>query len=187
MPSASALSTTPSASVANREATVTADQDQSNQYNILNPQFKKIALFHARLPQIVFDVGYAEMWGVFLQPQNHSHVPTRIVLAKFLKANDDDLEKAEKQFRKTLEWRRQKDPRHLLQIAHSKNKFQDLGYVTQHTGLDGIRRVVTWNVYGVVTDKNLTFGDMEEYVVLQCCNGGKKLTNSQDSLTGVWL
>lgn len=109
--------------------------------------------------------GHPEIWGVTLaDPENH--VPTRIILQKYLNANDGDLPKAKDQLTKTLEWRAKTKPLELVKKAFSKTKFDGLGYVTTYaqegsTEPEG-REVFTWNIYGGAKSIEETFGNLEE-------------------------
>jgi hypothetical protein len=111
--------------------------------------------------------GHGEIWGVELaDPEDH--VPSQIVLQKYLNANDGDLGKAREQLKKTLDWRREYRPLEALEKKHPGKKFEGLGFVTKYgTGEGGDpegKEVFTWNVYGIVKDPGTTFGDLKEYV-----------------------
>ncbi|OLN86072.1 Phosphatidylinositol transfer protein sfh5 [Colletotrichum chlorophyti] len=116
-----------------------------------------------KLPAILEAAKHREMWGV--QLSDDSHVPTTVVLQKFLRANDDDVSKAADQLQKALEWRRDTNPGRLLdEVAFDKKKFDELGYVTTHKDAQGKEVVITWNIYGAVKDKQATFGNVEEFI-----------------------
>lgn len=109
--------------------------------------------------------GHPEIWGVTLADPS-SHVPTRIILQKYLNANDGDLAKAKDQLTKTLEWRAKTKPLELVEKVFSKAKFDGLGYVTlyQEEGSsepEG-KEVFTWNIYGGVKSIDETFGKLDE-------------------------
>ncbi len=110
--------------------------------------------------------GHPEIWGVTLADPE-SHVPTRVVLQKYLNANDGDLAKAEDQLTKTLEWRAKTKPLELAKKVFSKDKFGGLGYVTKYleqsetTEPEG-KEVFTWNIYGGAKSIDETFGNLEE-------------------------
>lgn len=109
--------------------------------------------------------GHPEIWGVTLADP-HSHVPTRIVLQKYLNANDGDLAKAKDQLTKTLEWRAKTKPLELVQKVFSKAKFDGLGFVTTYREEGSAepegKEVFTWNIYGGVKSIDDTFGKLEE-------------------------
>jgi hypothetical protein len=116
------------------------------------------------LPAIIKAADYDEMWGVDLK--DSSHVPTTIVLEKFLRANTNNVAKAKEQLIEALSWRKGIKPLNLLaDVEYDASKFGGLGYVTVYEGKDGKRKeIVTWNIYGAVKDNKATFGNVEEYV-----------------------
>ena len=115
-----------------------------------------------KLPSIIEEADYGEMWGIELK--DASHVPTAIVLEKFLRANSKDVTKAKTQLTDALRWRKKMQPMKLLADSEFDfSKFGDLGYVTVYPKLDGhAKEVVTWNIYGAVKDNKATFGNVEE-------------------------
>lgn len=110
--------------------------------------------------------GHPEIWGVTLADPD-THVPSQIVLQKYLNANDGDLVKAKDQLVKTLEWRAKTKPLELMKKAFEKGKFGGLGYVTTYTGdaenaaSPENKEVFTWNIYGGVKSIDETFGNLE--------------------------
>ena len=111
--------------------------------------------------------GHPEIWGVTLADPE-SHVPTRIVLQKYLNANDGDLAKSKDQLIKTLEWRAKTQPLELIKKAYSKGKFEGLGFVTNYSSEEASvdvpesKETFTWNVYGSAKSIDETFGKLEE-------------------------
>jgi len=121
----------------------------------------------AELPSIVKEADYKEIWGIELA--DASHVPTVIVLQKFLRANSDDVNKAKVQLTEALNWRKRIQPLKLVaETEFDKSKFGDLGYVTTYKGRDGAKEIVTWNIYGAVKDIKETFGNVEEFIKWRC-------------------
>ncbi|KAF7544429.1 hypothetical protein G7Z17_g9953 [Cylindrodendrum hubeiense] len=117
---------------------------------------------NARLADIIATASHSEMWGV--QLSNIEHVPTKVVLQKFLRANNDDVAAAEKQLISALEWRKKMQPGSLVTETFDKNKFNDLGFITVHKDEAGKETIITWNVYGAVKDNKVTFGNVEEFI-----------------------
>ncbi|KAG6002398.1 hypothetical protein E4U21_003129 [Claviceps maximensis] len=117
----------------------------------------------ARLSDITNKAKHTEMWGVELSPSS-AHAPTQVVLLKFLRANNNDVQAAEKQLTSALEWRRGVQPSKLVSEAFPKEKFGDLGYVTSHKDEAGKETIITWNVYGAVKNTKATFGNVEEFI-----------------------
>ncbi|KAK6064471.1 phosphatidylinositol transfer protein sfh5 [Seiridium cupressi] len=107
---------------------------------------------------------HPEIWGVTLADPD-THVPSQIVLQKYLNANDGDLTKAKDQLTKTLEWRARLKPLDSLTKKFSKEKFDGLGYVTSYGGeTPETKEVFTWNIYGIVKSMESTFGDVDEFI-----------------------
>ncbi|KLO84562.1 SFH5-phospholipid transporter [Fusarium fujikuroi] len=121
-----------------------------------------LSKLNARLEDIFTKTFHKEMWGV--QLTNIDHVPTKVVLQKFLRANNDDPVAAEKQLTQALEWRKKMNPTALVTQTFNKSKFGDLGYVTVHKGENGNETIITWNIYGAVKDNKATFGNVEEFI-----------------------
>lgn len=110
--------------------------------------------FDAKLPEILKEVGHDEMWGVKLVSPASSHIPSGIVIQKFLNANDGDLTKALEQFTGALKFRKEKKPLDLVAKTFSAKKFADLGAVTVYDVKDSpVPEVFTWNLYGNVKGK----------------------------------
>ena len=108
---------------------------------------------------------HPEIWGVTLADPA-SHVPTRVILQKYLNAYDGDLTKSKDTLTKTLDWRAKMKPLDLLKKQFNRNKFGGLGYTTVYGDADstdpGVREVFTWNIYGGVNERNETFGNLQE-------------------------
>ena len=127
------------------------------------------------LPDLISSTSHSEIWGVTLADAA-DHIPTRIILQKYLNANDGDVGKAKDQLKKTLEWRAKTKPLELLERTFNKSKFGELGYVTVYErdrsaeAGDGAgaedKEIFTWNIYGCVKDIDHTFGDLDEYRAL---------------------
>ncbi|KAM0355656.1 hypothetical protein ACHAPU_000041 [Fusarium lateritium] len=117
---------------------------------------------NGRLDEILSKAQHKEMWGV--QLSNTQHVPTQVVLQKFLRANNDDPVAAEKQLTQALEWRKKMNPAALVTQTFDKSKFGDLGFVTSHEGENGKETIITWNIYGAVKNNKATFGDVDEFI-----------------------
>jgi hypothetical protein len=113
-----------------------------------------------QLPKILSETGYNEMWGV--QLKDSEDVPTVNVLIKFLRANEGNVQGAQDQLRKALEWRKKTDPLALIESGrYSTTKYGGLGYLATYEQ-DGRPLVFTWNIYGAVKDVSATFGDSDE-------------------------
>jgi hypothetical protein len=120
------------------------------------------AKLFADLPAVIKEAEHNEIWGVELK--DASHVPTTIVIEKFLRANAKDVAKAKAQLIEALKWRKKVDPRKLLKESEfDSKKFEGLGYVTVYPKTETHEKeIVTWNIYGSVKDFQETFGNVEE-------------------------
>lgn len=123
----------------------------------------KLTEFLEALPSILTECEHSEMWGVQLRA-DPTHIPTVIVLQKFMRANPGELEKAKTQFTEALKWRKKMNPTKLADdVYHDRSKFGGLGYITVY-GEGEKKEVVTWNIYGAVKDIKSTFGDVEQFL-----------------------
>lgn len=128
------------------------------EFLVTNPALSQ---FFDRLPSILENAGYTEMWGVTLK--DSSDPPTANVMIKFLRANDGIVKQAEVQLTKALEWRKKFDPLALAEKAHfSSTKFGGLGYITTYQDPKFGEVIFTWNIYGFVKSIDQTFGNFEE-------------------------
>ncbi|KAF5021813.1 hypothetical protein F66182_6139 [Fusarium sp. NRRL 66182] len=121
-----------------------------------------LSKLNGRLVDILSKANHKEMWGV--QLSNINHVPTKVVLQKFLRANNNDPEAAEKQLTQALEWRKKMNPAALVTQTFDKDKFNDLGFVTVHKGEGDKETIITWNIYGAVKNNKATFGNVDEFI-----------------------
>jgi hypothetical protein len=143
------------------EATAEVANEKPAQAGASAPE-TPLAKLDGRLDEICSKAHHKEMWGV--QLSSISHIPTMVVLQKFLRANNDDPIAAEKQLTQALEWRKKMNPTALVTQTFDKNKFDDLGFVTVHSGENNKETIITWNIYGAVKDKKATFGNVEEFI-----------------------
>ncbi|KAJ5609464.1 Phosphatidylinositol transfer protein sfh5 [Penicillium herquei] len=144
----------PQSSVYDKELRVKSDNDAST------PQIKDLDRFFLRMFSVVYAAGNREMWGVTLQ--SSKNIPTANVLIKFLRANNGNLNDAEKHLKKALKWRREAEPQMLVKSGvFSSRKYDGLGYVTTYEE-DGHRVVVSWNIYDQVkTAREAVFSPKE--------------------------
>jgi hypothetical protein len=122
-------------------------------------------LFYLELRSILDIADYTEIWGIVLKPYLGFGPPdfhTLLILQKFLRSNENDVDKAKVQLQKTLVWRREFDPARAMDEIFSKEKFGGMGYVTSHQREDGFTDVVTWNIYGAVDHYKKAFDPLEE-------------------------
>lgn len=121
----------------------------------------KLDSLQKALGDIIKEVNHPEMWGVELKPEDMFHTPTRLILAKFLQSNKNNVDDATKHLRKVLFWRRAMKPRELIDSVRSSVEFAGMGYVFEHLGLEG-RVVTAFNLYGPVNNEMLSPESIEE-------------------------
>lgn len=114
---------------------------------------------------LVKEAGHNEVYGIELAKSNAFH--TKLILQKFLRANQNDLVKAKEQLIETLKWRKAFDPvKAATSESFEKAKFGGLGYVLEVEGVPespNKKDIVTFNIYGSVKDNKATFGDLDAY------------------------
>lgn len=118
--------------------------------------------FYDSLEGLVTEAGHTEVYGVELSKSNAFH--TKLILQKFLRAQQNDLEKAKQQLLDTLKWRKTFNPTAAAGESFDPRRFQGLGYVLEVEGVPespNKKDVVTFNIYGAVKDNKATFGDLE--------------------------
>jgi hypothetical protein len=123
--------------------------------------------FYACFEALCTEASHNEVYGITLSPSNPFH--TKLILQKFLRANQNDLEKAKQQLLDTLKWRKEFDPIKAAAESYDKAKFGGLGYVLELSGVpesSNEKDVATFNIYGAVKDNKKTFGDLDTYVSL---------------------
>lgn len=119
--------------------------------------------FYTSFEKLIEEAQYDEVYGIKLSTSSPFH--TKLILQKFLRANQNDLEKARQQLLGTLKWRKEFDPAKAANETYSKEKFDGLGYVLEVEGVPDSKNkkdIVTFNIYGAVKDKKATFGDLEK-------------------------
>jgi hypothetical protein len=121
--------------------------------------------FYDAFEALVTEADHSEVYGIELSKSKPFH--TKLILQKFLRANQNDLEKAKSQLLDTLKWRKAFDPIKAAGETFEKKKFDGLGYVLEVEGVPespNKKDIVTFNIYGAVKDNKATFGDLDGYV-----------------------
>ncbi|KAH9852631.1 CRAL/TRIO domain-containing protein [Lenzites betulinus] len=162
---------TPSTETTEEEAEPTPTEVEEPQ-NALTRKFTDaewtaVKGLRAKLPE-VFTKAYPDadpaptsivLWGVTL-----STVPdakASVVLAKFARARDLDVTRAEEMLGATLRWRDELKIDEVLKEEFDQDVFGRLGKVF---GKDKEGRPVTYNLYGAVKDMKATFGDVQKFI-----------------------
>lgn len=118
--------------------------------------------FYESFEELVQQAGHDDVYGIKLDKANEFH--TKLILQKFLRANANDLEKAKQQLLETLKWRKEFNPTKAAGESFDKTKFNGLGYIIEVEGVpesENKKDIVTFNIYGAVTDNKATFGDLD--------------------------
>jgi hypothetical protein len=118
--------------------------------------------FYDAFEALVTEAQHSEVYGIELSKSNAFH--TKLILQKFLRANQNDLTKAKAQLLETLKWRKAFDPIKAASETYDKSKFDGLGYVLEVEGVPespNKKDIVTFNIYGSVKDNKATFGDLD--------------------------
>lgn len=123
---------------------------------------------HARLPTILERAQHSRIWGVQLASSSPPPFHTLLILQKYLRSNANDLDKAKEALTKTLKWRKEfgldqeGEKSAMAQEGVEGDEFKGLGVITEVGDATEGKKVVTWNLYGVVKDKEATFGDVDK-------------------------
>lgn len=131
------------------------------------PEDHPLTRLYSQLEATVKEAGHSEVYGITLSTSTPFH--TKLILQKFLRANQNDVSRAKQQLLDTLKWRKEFDPVKAMNETYSKERFGGLGYVLELEGVPGSenkRDIATFNIYGAVKDKKATFGDLDKYVLL---------------------
>ena len=118
--------------------------------------------FYDAFEALVTEAQHSEVYGIELSKSNTFH--TKLILQKFLRANQNDLNKAKAQLLETLKWRKSFDPVKAATETFDKARFEGLGYVLEVEGVPespNKKDITTFNVYGAVKDNKATFGDLD--------------------------
>ncbi|KAH7380619.1 CRAL-TRIO domain-containing protein [Pyrenochaeta sp. MPI-SDFR-AT-0127] len=129
------------------------------------PPDHPLTKFYDAFESLVTEAAHNEVYGLELSKSNP--FLTKLILQKFLRANQNDLEKGKKQLLETLKWRKEFNPTKAADESFEKGRFEGLGYVLEIEGVPeslNKKDVVTFNIYGAVKDNKATFGDLEGFL-----------------------
>ncbi|KAG9192077.1 hypothetical protein G6011_10811 [Alternaria panax] len=121
--------------------------------------------FYDAFEALINQAQHNEVYGIELSKSKPFH--TKLILQKFLRANQNDVEKAKSQLLDTLKWRKEFDPAKAAEETFEKSKFDGLGYVLEVEGVpesSNKKDIVTFNIYGAVKDNKATFGDLDGFL-----------------------
>ncbi|PAV19650.1 CRAL TRIO domain-containing [Pyrrhoderma noxium] len=160
--------TTPEAPVPEPTPTQDATSDAPEEpQNALTKKFtedewKALKEFKKTLPSVSEEVyGKSEsikLWGVTLDTSN---AKSSVILMKFLRARDLDVDKAKEMLVKTLKWRIEFKTDDLLNEEFPQDIFGNVGHIY---GNDKEGRPITYNLYGGNKDLKAVFGDVDRFI-----------------------
>lgn len=120
------------------------------------PSSEQLNQLHTRLGGIIEASAWLEMWGVELNSEDPGDPPTLIALAKFLRANNNNVHLAALQLKSSLVWRRRNTPLELVHAVHVRERFENLAFVTYHLQKDAKVCIVVWYLYRELTSVSNT-------------------------------
>ncbi|KAF2852863.1 CRAL/TRIO domain-containing protein, partial [Plenodomus tracheiphilus IPT5] len=121
--------------------------------------------FYDAFEALVKEAAYNEVYGIELSKSNP--FLTKLILQKFLRANQNDLDLARGQLLETLKWRKEFNPTKAAGESFERSKFEGLGYILKVEGVPespNAADIVTFNIYGAVKDNKATFGDLDAFL-----------------------
>ena len=95
----------------------------------------------SRLPSITAKAGHNELYNIDITQADSA--PVKLIVGKYLRARNNNVEEACKAIEETLIWRKEFQPRKAAYEEQHGDKFDGIGYNTV-LGDD----VVVWNIYG---------------------------------------
>ncbi|KAI5895252.1 CRAL/TRIO domain-containing protein [Schizophyllum commune H4-8] len=128
--------------------------------------------FMKRLPDI-FAAAYPDkgdaakttpivLWNVSIDPvRPYRSAKAKVVLMKFLRARNLNVDDAAAMLTNTLKWRQEFNIEAALEEKYPEEVFGTLGYIS---GRDKECRPVVYNVYGGNKDVNAVFGDVQRFL-----------------------
>ncbi|KAF1947924.1 CRAL/TRIO domain-containing protein, partial [Clathrospora elynae] len=121
--------------------------------------------FYDAFEALVTEAQHNEVYGIELTRSKPFH--TKLILQKFLRANQNDVDKAKQQLLDTLKWRKEFDPIKAAGETFETSRFEGLGYVLELEGVpESVNKkdIATFNIYGAVKDNKKTFGDLNLFL-----------------------
>lgn len=98
----------------------------------------------ARLPSIIEEAGHSELYGIDMGVQPATP-PVRLLIAKNLRARNNDVEVTVRKLTETLKWRREFNPLSAAYEEDHGSQYNGLAYITT-VGNDS----VCWSLFGVL-------------------------------------
>jgi len=132
-------------------------------------EWKAVKELRERLPHI-FTEAYAgkedklspiTLWGVKIDPANPKDARASVILVKFVRARNLNVDEAQKMLIETLRWREEFKVNEVIQEEFPAEIFGKLGRVYGH---DKENRPIVYNLYGANQDLNAVFGDVDRFL-----------------------
>ncbi|GMM34097.1 Sfh5 protein [Saccharomycopsis crataegensis] len=131
---------------------------------------KTFEQFLTKIPDIIKDADYDELYGYQLNPEGKSYnAPVaQALLFKYFKANDYKLTESIAQLTASLKWRKEFKPLKAAYYETHDEKYKNIGYLTYKDESPANLKVITWNLYGLTSPdvKNAKdyFKDLDGFV-----------------------
>jgi len=166
-----AQSTSPSAAADTKVEKKPTDDEPQNELTkkFTESEWKGVQELRKKLPEI-FEKAYEKpeakttpitLWGVHIDPKEPRDAKVSVVLAKFLRARNLNVNEAEKMLVATLRWREEFKVEECVKEEYPKEVFGNLGHVY---GKDKEGRPVVYNLYGANKDTKAVFGDVQRFL-----------------------
>lgn len=101
------------------------------------------------------------LWGVTIDPAKPKDSRVSVVLMKFLRARNLDIDEAKSMFISTLRWRQAFDVEGLVKEQFPQDIFGELGKIY---GKDKGGHPVSYNIYGANKNLDAVFGDVQRFL-----------------------
>ncbi|KZT07426.1 CRAL/TRIO domain-containing protein [Laetiporus sulphureus 93-53] len=101
------------------------------------------------------------LWGVSIDPAKTKDARVSVLLVKFLRARDLNVDEAKKMLIETLRWRKEFKIEEAMEEKFPEDTFAPLGRMY---GRDKEGRPVVYNLYGANKDLDAVFGDVERFL-----------------------
>ncbi|KDQ13018.1 hypothetical protein BOTBODRAFT_112040 [Botryobasidium botryosum FD-172 SS1] len=102
-----------------------------------------------------------DLWGVNVDPARVDDARVSVILVKFLRARNLNVEEAGKMLTSTLKWREEYKAAETADEEFPQDVFGGIGFVA---GRDKEGRPITYNVYGGNKDLKAVFGDFDRFM-----------------------
>jgi len=151
------------------EAPVEEEPQNELTRKFTDAEWVKVKELRTALP-LIFEEAFKEksnpkepinLWGVPLNPEKVDDARVSVILVKFLRARNLNVEEATKMLTATLKWREEYKAAETADEEFSQDVFGGIGFVA---GKDKDGRPITYNVYGGNKDLKAVFGDFDRFM-----------------------